>query len=195
MTRRRRPNIRVLRRGRWWLGLVPALAACSTVVRMASVEKTALLQAFIAELAAELARAKAQAEDAAQGATHVENRAEGIKDMRSTEASYVARGQAERTAKLEEALVLFQRLELRDFGAADTVALTALIDLEHDGTRSRYFLVPAAGGERIELDGHKIQTLTPTSPLGRALLGLRRGDEAEVESPQGTRIYEVLAIA
>ena len=162
---------------------------------MARVDKAALLQAFIAQLTAELARAKAQAEDAAHGATHAENRAESTKDMRSTEASYIARGQAERTAKLEEAVTLLQRLELRDFGERDSVALTALIDLEHGGTRSRYFLVPAAGGERIEHDGQKIQTLTPSSPLGRAVIGLRLGDEAEVESPQGTRLYELKALA
>jgi len=162
---------------------------------MERVDKGALLRAFIEQLTAELARAKAQAEDAAQGATHAENRAESIKDMRSTEASYVARGQAERTAKLEEALVHFSRLELREFGADDGVALTAVIDLGHRGTRSRYFLVPLAGGERIEHEGQAIQTLTPSSPLGRAVLGLRLGDEAEVESPQGTRVYELLALA
>lgn len=172
-----------------------ALAACSTVVRMERVDKAALLRAFIEQLSAEVARAKAQAVEAAEGVTHTENRAEGIKDMRSTEASYVARGQAERTAKLEEAVALLSRLELRDFGPNDAVALTALIDLEHHGARSRYFLVPAAGGERIEHGGHKIQTLTPTSPLGRAVIGLRLGDEAEVESPQGTRLYELCSLA
>jgi transcription elongation GreA/GreB family factor len=162
---------------------------------MERVDKASLLRAFIEQLSAELARAKAQAEDAAEGATHTENRAEGIKDMRSTEASYVARGQAERTLKLEEAVALLSRLEPRDFHEGDSVALTALIDLEHHGTRSRYFLVPSAGGERIEHAGHRIQTLTPTSPLGRAVIGLRLGDEAEVESPQGTRIYELKALA
>jgi transcription elongation GreA/GreB family factor len=175
--------------------LVQALAACSTVVPMERVDKTALLRAFIEQLSAEVARAKAQAVDAAEGVTHTENRAEGIKDMRSTEASYVARGQAERTAKLEEAVLLLSRLELRDFGPNDAVALTALIDLEHHGARSRYFLVPAAGGERIEHGGQRIQSLTPTSPLGRAVVGLRLGDEAEVESPQGTRLYELCSLA
>lgn len=162
---------------------------------MDRVDKAALLRAFVAQLTAELARAKAQAEDAAKGATHAENRAESIKDMRSTEASYVARGQAERTAKLEEALLHFSRLELRDFGSDDGVALTAVVDLGQRGSRTRYFLVPLAGGERIEHEGHTIQTLTPASPLGRAILGLRLGDEAEVESPQGTRVYELLSLA
>ena len=101
---------------------------------MASVEKTALLQAFIAELAAELARAKAQAEDAAQGATHVENRAEGIKDMRSTEASYVARGHAERARQLELSLAKLSAMEVLDLEPSDAIKISALVELE-EGVR------------------------------------------------------------
>jgi transcription elongation GreA/GreB family factor len=162
---------------------------------MDAFDKNALLQALVEQLSVELARAKSQALDAAAGATHSENRAESTKDMRSTEASYIARGQAERTAKLEEALLLLSHLALRDFAPGEGAALSALIELEHAGSRSLYLLVPAAGGERLEFEGRRIQTLTPTSPLGRALLGLREGDEADVDSPQGRRLYEVVGIA
>ena len=60
--------------------------------------------------------------------------------------------------------------------------------------------VLAAGGEHLTLGDaegaeQSIQTLTPTSPLGRALLGLGVGDEAEVESPQGPRFYEIIDLA
>ena len=55
--------------------------------------------------------------------------------------------------------------------------------------------MPAAGGEHLTIDSQQVQTLTPTSPLGRALLGLGLGDEAEVESPQGARSYEVVDLA
>jgi transcription elongation GreA/GreB family factor len=70
-----------------------------------------------------------------------------------------------------------------------------VLELDHDGNRSLYFLVPAGGGEHLSLDAQQVQTLTPTSPLGRALLGLGVGDEAEVESPQGMRSYEVTDLA
>lgn len=146
-------------------------------------------------LEAELGRAKAQAIGAAAGATHTENRPEGIKDMRSTEASYVARGQAERVAKLETALVLLSRMELRTLTSDDAVEMSALVELEHGTARGRYFVAAAAGGERIEFEGESILTLTPTSPLGRAVIGLYVGDDVEVDSPQGTRSYRVTALA
>jgi transcription elongation GreA/GreB family factor len=138
---------------------------------------------------------RAQARSAAEGATHEEARAEGDKDTRATEASYVARGYAERALRLEQALTQLSHLRLVDCAAAGKVQASALLELEHAGQRSLYFLVPAAGGEHFTIDGQQLQTLTPTSPLGRALLGLEQGDEAEVESPQGMRVYEIVALA
>lgn len=161
---------------------------------MPELDKSKLLAALRAQLAAELARSKARAVDAAEGATHEENRAEGDKDMRSTEASYVARGHAERTVLLEQALVQLSTLELRDFGKNAAVATSALVELEQGTQRVHYFLVPAAGGERLSFDGLEVHTLTPASPLGVALLGLSAGDEAEVSSPQGVRFYELLSV-
>jgi transcription elongation GreA/GreB family factor len=161
---------------------------------MTELDKTQLLAALREQLVTELARSKARALDAAEGATHEENRAEGDKDMRSTEASYVARGHAERTHQLEQALLKLGAMELRSFSAGMAIASSALLELEHRGRRLHYFLVPAAGGERLRFQGLDVQTITPTSPLGAALIGLGEGDEAEVASPQGVRSYEVVRV-
>lgn len=161
---------------------------------MSRSEKQRLLDTLVEKLSEELARAKAQAHDAASGATHEENRAEGDKDMRSTEASYVARGHAERTAKLEQSIALLSRMEVRDFAAGAVIEASALVTLDQGGKKITYFLVVAAGGERLEYAGAPVQTLATTSPLGRALLGLTEGDEAEVESPQGARYYEICKV-
>src|SRR4051812_41779745 len=160
-----------------------------------SIDKAQLLSLLVERLSAELARVRGQAQRMAEGATHEEARAEGDKDMRATEASYIARGYAERALRLEQALTQLARLGLRDCGKAGTIQASALLELEHAGQKSIYFLVPAAGGEHLSLGELQIQTLTPTSPLGRALLGLGVGDDAEVESPQGARAYEITALA
>jgi transcription elongation GreA/GreB family factor len=164
---------------------------------MSPVDKSQLLALLVAHLTAELGKVKGRAQREAEGATHEEARAESDKDMRATEASYVARGLAERALRLEQALVQLSRLTLLDCRRAGTIQASALVEVEHEGQRSLYFLVPAGGGEHLTLesstgDTARIQTLTPTSPLGRALLGLGVGDEADVETPQGTRAYEVV---
>jgi len=156
--------------------------------------KRALLKALVEHLSAEFERAKAQALDAAAGATHEDNRAEGDKDMRSTEASYVARGHAQRTAQLEEAIARLSHLESMDFGPGASIESTALVELTQGKQRLFYFILPVAGGERLRVGDVTVQSLTPTSPLGSALLGLSAGDEAEVESPQGVRVYAVVSV-
>jgi len=164
---------------------------------MAELDKKAVLAALKQKLETELERAQKRAKEAAAGATHEENRAEGDKDMRATEASYVARGQAGRASEMEEALVRVSALELLEFKPGARIAISALIDLEQDGKRLHYFLVPAAGGERLQVAGAEIQTLTPQSPLGRALLGLSEGDDAELPARkpgERARSYEIIKV-
>lgn len=165
---------------------------------MSPVDKSQLLALLIERLTEELGKVRSRAQREAEGATHEEARAESDKDMRATEASYVARGLAERAVRLEQALTQLSRLQLLDCQRSGTIQASALVELEHAGQRSLYFMVPAGGGEHLTLESagsQRIQTLTPTSPLGRALLGLGVGDEAEVESPQGMRSYEIVALA
>jgi transcription elongation GreA/GreB family factor len=164
---------------------------------MPDIDKTALFEALKHRLESELLRAQKRAKDAADGATHEENRAEGDKDMRATEASYVARGQAGRASEMEESLVRVGALELLAFKPGARIAISALIELLHDGKHLHYFLVPAAGGERLLASGVEVQTLTPQSPLGRALLGLTEGDEAELPGRQPgekARVYEIVKV-
>ncbi len=160
-------------------------------------DKKAVWEALKLQLETELLRAQKRAKDAADGATHEENRAEGDKDMRATEASYVARGQAGRASEMEEAFVRVGALELLTFKPGDRIAISALIELLHDDKVLHYFLVPAAGGERLQIGGSEVQTLTPQSPLGRALLGASEGDEAELPPRQvgeAPRVYEIVKV-
>jgi transcription elongation GreA/GreB family factor len=164
---------------------------------MADIDKQALLRALEEKLEGELQRAQKRAKDAAEGATHEENRAEGDKDMRATEASYVARGQAGRVSDMEEALARVRSLALLAFGPGSRIAISALVEVEHGEKRLHYFLVPAAGGERLRVQGVEVQTLATQSPLGRALLGLTEGDEAELpaRSPgEQARTYAIIGV-
>ncbi len=165
---------------------------------MADIDKRALLATLKQKLEIELQKAQKRAKDAAEGATHEENRAEGDKDMRATEASYVARGQAGRVSEMEEALARVSALELIKFDSSSRIAMSALVEVTHRGKRLHYFLVPAAGGERVHIGGVEVQTLTTQSPLGKALLGSSEGDEPELpaRSPgEQTRVYEIIRVS
>jgi transcription elongation GreA/GreB family factor len=164
---------------------------------MPDIDKKQVLTALKQRLEAELERAHKRAKDAADGATHEENRAEGDKDMRATEASYVARGISGRVVEMEEALLRVSALQLESFPKGARIAISALVELSHDGRRHHYFLVPAGGGERLNVGGVEVQTLTTQSPLGAVLLGLSEDDEAELPSRPGeaARVYEILKVS
>lgn len=131
-----------------------------------------------------------------QGATHEEARAENDKDTRALEATYLARGLAERAVALQSASRALAGLRLRAFGEDDPIALGALVGLEDEaGATRRYLLLPEAGGLRVQLEGVEVTCLSTRSPLGRALLGKCLDDELELDTPQGRRSLCVVAVS
>ena len=159
-------------------------------------DKSRLVSALRAQIDEEIADMRRIAREAAEAATHEENRAESDKDMRSTEASYLARGQAARVAALERSSALLATMQLAAFGPDDGIAVSAVVELVQGERRQVYFLVPPGvdGGRRVDLDDLSIQTLGPASPLGSALIGQAAGDDVEVPSRQGGRIFDILRV-
>jgi transcription elongation GreA/GreB family factor len=147
---------------------------------------------LVERMTAALAAARAAHRAATEGATHEQARPENSKDTRGLEQSYLARGQATRVAELEEQVALLQTFAPRAFAAGDRVALGALVEVDDDGTRHRYFIAPHGGGE--QLASGTVHVLTPASPLGQLLLGTRPGDTIEHRLRTTTRELEVISL-
>lgn len=159
------------------------------------IDKAALVRALIHDLETELALMARLAREAADAATHEENRPEGDKDMRSTEASYIAAGQAGRAKDLERARAALGALALRDGGEDVPVGVGMVVELRSKERQQLYFVVPEGGGRRLSVDGGTVVSTTPSSPLGAAMVGLLVGEEFEVETPQGLRTWEIVSVA
>ena len=130
-----------------------------------------------------------------EGATHEEARPEDPKDMRSTEASYLARGLAERVEALAGALRVLEAFEAPSLGDDALVSVGALVALDdEEGAESLFFFVPAGGGERLRVDGSEVQTITPTTPLAAQLLGLAVDETIEARLPKGERELTIRAL-
>jgi transcription elongation GreA/GreB family factor len=153
------------------------------------IDKAALKAELVAALSAALDAARAAHAAAVEGATNAEARPENDKDTRGLEQSYLARGQAQRVAELEAAVADTTVLVLRELTA---VAQTALVTVEEDGDEVTYFLAPYGGGTVL---AGGVQVVTPSSPLGAALLGKRVDDEIEVRLPGRVRTLLIVAVA
>ena len=156
------------------------------------IDKREVLKLLRAKLEADL-RSFTTSQGAAQdGATHEETRQEDPKDTRAIEATYLARGLAERVELMRGVIAAFSQLVLVEYGSDDPIGVTALVGLEQAGEgESAYFLVPSAGGETLTLDGTTIRTLTPASPMGRALIGKQVDDDVELGLPGKRRTARI----
>ena len=156
--------------------------------------KHALHAALRARLEADLAAMHEAQRATVEGATHEEAKPEDDKDTRALEQSYLARGQAARVAELEAGVLKLSLLPVRAFGPDDRVALGALVTIEEDDAVVRYFLAPAGGGTKLDLDGVTVKVVTPESPLGRGLLGKSSGDDLELKIPKGLRELAIISV-
>lgn len=154
------------------------------------VNKQAILTQIIDSLRAELDTCLNAARAASAAATDPDSKAENKYDTRSLEASYLARGQAQRVGELQEAVHAFETLNLRRFEDGDAVGLGALVGLKNDNGESFYFLGPAAGGTEVQHEGSEVLVITPASPLGQKLVGRKTGDK--VPMPAGHAVVNAV---
>jgi transcription elongation GreA/GreB family factor len=168
------------------------MLAGAWMTRRRSIDKHALREQLIAKLTAALDTARAAHASAVEGAFHPEAKAENDKDTRGLEQSYLARGQAQRVAELEAAVVETSALELRSFGPSDRIAISALVTVEEDDEEARFFLAPHGGGTVL---ADLVQVVTPSSPLGQSLLGKQVDDEVELAVAGKVRELVIVEVA
>ncbi len=132
------------------------------------------------------------ARSAQSEATDEQSKAENKYDTRGLEASYLARGQSRQAAETEEAVAQFRALTIRDFAEDEPIDLGAIVELKGPREKSYFFIGPSMGGTEVTHDGEEITVITPASPLGQQLSGLKSGDKVKLPSGQERRIASVL---
>ncbi len=163
---------------------------------MQAIDKRALLERLRQRIDDRLRELVGSQRSIQTGATHEQSRAEHAKDTRATEASYLARGLARRVEELELERAALATLATRSLAPEARVGVASLVGLESDAGESQVvFVVPAGGGETLPSGDDQVRTLTPVSPLGRALLGREVDDEVEPGGPAGDRTWCVVWIA
>jgi transcription elongation GreA/GreB family factor len=141
-------------------------------------DKQALRDELVSRLADDLEALERAHRGALEAATHEEAKPENDKDTRALEASYLARGQALRVEELRLAVAELSGWLPRPLDDESPVALGALVEVEDDAATLRYFVAPHGGGALLSSGAVKV--VTARSPLGRALLGKRVGDDCDV---------------
>jgi transcription elongation GreA/GreB family factor len=156
--------------------------------------KRAIIQKITDKLVAELEVYFRAAHASRTEATHESSKAENKYDTRGLEASYLARGQSKQAAELEAAIAEFEKLGTKKFAAGDAIAVGALVELQHGGEQSIYFVGPRAGGTEVMHDRKEILVITPQSPLGEQLLGKKSGDQPQLTFGGAKQAAKILRV-
>lgn len=166
-----------------------------------SATKKQIIDAFIAHFESELKLLEQAVSSARDAATHEEAKSEDKHDTRGIEASYLAGAQAARAEELKQVILDYKLLaEEATLRAASTVAVGALLaiqPLENEKPKGRTLhslFALRGGGATVTLEGQTYSVVTPTSPLGEALLGASAGEEVEIESKAGLRTYLLISV-
>ena len=95
-----------------------------------------------------------------------------------------------RIQEIEGKLSAAQIIDPAEVNAGGKVVFGATVDLEDEdsGQAVTYQIV---GDDEADL---KLGRINISSPIARALIGKEQGDSAEVQTPGGTRRYEVMAV-
>lgn len=154
--------------------------------------KKEILDELIRRSKDELSLLEASAKSNHDFATDQEFKAESKYDTRALEASYLASAEAKRVEELKLEIQILEEVDLDASKKLNEISIGALVELLHQDQKRFYFLIPTAGGTLIKVKDEAVLVVSVFSPIGDALMGLKAGDEFEVETPKETRTYQVV---
>ncbi len=157
-------------------------------------DKALLFAALRDRLKEELAAVQAAAAAAREGATHEEAKPENEYDTRALEQSYLAGAQTARAEALAGAVQALERFRSPSLNENDPIRVGAAVVADEDGKTRRYLLCEVGGGTKLDYEGERWWVLTPSSPLGRSLIGRRLGDEVQRIVRGQETVLEILEI-
>jgi len=146
------------------------------------VKKDIVIQTIIEKLHQEYDVLIQSSKSTREAGNDSESKAEGKYDTRSIEDNYLADGLSRQALAMAQAADAYKNLTARKFEAGASVDVGALMQLNLLNEKHWFFLGPAGGGIEITCEGKEITVLTPESPLGSQLIGLKVG--ATTNSPK-----------
>ncbi|MFT6396483.1 MAG: transcription elongation GreA/GreB family factor [Bradymonadia bacterium] len=138
-----------------------------------------VLAAIVDALEASVGMLKASSESAHNEATNEDTKQESKYDTRAIEAAYLAGAQSKRMMATGVDLKRYRGVSLEGNGSG-RVDEPSVVGLEHEETGITYYFVgPGAAGLKVDVGPHRVLVITPSSPLGKALVGCAEDDETK----------------
>lgn len=138
-----------------------------------------VLAAIVEALEESVGMLKASSDSAHNEATSEETKQESKYDTRAIEAAYLAGAQSRRMMAIGSDLKRYRGVSTEGNGTG-VVDGPAVVGVEQeDAVVTYYFVGPGAAGLKVDVGAHRVLVITPSSPLGKALVGAEEDDETK----------------
>ena len=155
-----------------------------------------MLDEIIRALKSALQSATEAADQARDTATDVENAAENKYDTLGLEAAYLAHGQSLRAANLTADITAFENLPRKEATPGSKVGVGSIVIIvDESGNEQNLFVGPGAGGLKLNHQEKEFLVITPSAPLGQALLGCSLDDELDLILAGKPRHFEIIGLS
>ncbi len=155
-------------------------------------DKQKIHDAITSALLRRFETAQCAAEQAHDAATSKESIAENKYDTFGLEASYLAHGQSQRVVECEQDWLSFSKSTISsDQDIIGLWCFVQLVSINESSNSKRFFISPCAGGLTVEYDGLSIFLVTPSSPVGKLLIGKSVEDEVDLLQSGQQITYEI----
>lgn len=163
-------------------------------------DKVFLLQQLRRQLVESLAVAEREMLASAEAARQDDDPRAARDDSRvALESSALARGQSRRVESHRAMLAALDGFHPVPVPRGGRIGLGALVEVEDedDGTGRTFFLAPAGAGTELEGPGGDgfFVVVTPSSPLGKAVMGQREGDSVDATVDGEARSWTITWVA
>jgi transcription elongation GreA/GreB family factor len=158
-------------------------------------KKSELIEKIITSLTESLTVLEKAARASHEEATHESSKAESKYDTRGLEAAYLAGGHARQAKEILDSIKAYEALVTRDFASIEPIGLTALVELDADGSHSTYFIGSRNGGLEITHRRKEIMVITPQPPLGQNLMGRKAGQRWAAKLGGSTVKYHIASVS
>jgi hypothetical protein len=158
-------------------------------------KKDQLVKQIITSLTESLGVLEKAARASHEEATHESSKSESKYDTRGLEAAYLAGGQARQAKEILDSIKAYEALATGEFEPGEPIELTALVELDTDGTPATYFIGPKSGGLEIKHRRKEIMVITPQSPLGQHLIGRKAGESWAAKLGGSTVKYHIVSVS
>ncbi len=158
--------------------------------------KKALLDLAIAGIEKQIETAEGGRKDAIEESKAHKGAMASRYDTFKEEAQYLAGGFAAIIQELTPLLAALKSMRIQ-ITANSKVSGGAIVEVENidTGMKTKYFLLPAGGGNAYEVNGERYSTLTIQAPLARAFFGKAEGDEVEITIQGTTKHLLVVSVS